>query len=177
MKLEQGLIQVYTGNGKGKTTAALGQGFRSAGRGLEVKMVQFLKSGATGELESVKKHDNFQIYRFEKERTFFWLLNDAEKAELQEEINEALAFVKKIVENNECDILILDEIMGSISNKLIKVDELLKILALKPKTMEIIMTGRNVPDQIIEAADLVTEMKEIKHYFNAGVSSRVGIED
>lgn len=178
MKLQKGLVQVYTGNGKGKTTAALGQGLRSCGRGLTVYMVQFLKSGDTGELHSIEKlQPFFKIFRFERERGFFWTLNEQEKRELKEDIERGFSFIKETVKNNACDILIIDEMMGVLGNKLLEVGEVVALLESKPETMEIIMTGRNVPQEIIDAADLVTEMREVKHYFNDGVPARVGIEE
>lgn len=177
LKLEKGLIQVYTGDGKGKTTAALGQGLRSCGRGLKVSMVQFLKSGDTGELHSVEKlHPLFEIFRFEKERGFFWTLSEREKLELKEDIDRGFSFIKGLVSNNECDVLIIDELMGVLGNRLLEVAEVVGLLESKPDTMEIIITGRNVPKEILEIADLVTEMKEIKHYFRSGVPAREGIE-
>lgn len=177
MKLEKGLVQVYTGDGKGKTTAALGQGLRSCGRGLKVCMVQFLKGSDTGELHSVEKlHPLFKIFRFEKERGFFWTLSEQEKKELKEDIDRGFEFIEGVVANNECDVLIIDELLGVLGNRLLEVDQVLKLLNTKPENMEIIITGRNAPKEIIEAADLVTEMKEIKHYFNSGIPAREGIE-
>lgn len=177
MKLKKGQVQVYTGDGKGKTTAALGQGLRSCGRGLKVCMVQFLKGGDTGELHSVKKlHPLFEIYRFEKERGFFWTLSEEEKRELKADIDKGFEFIKNVIKNGECDVLIIDELLGVIGNKLIEINDVLELLKTKPDNMEIIITGRNAPKEIIEAADLVTEMKEIKHYFKKGVHAREGIE-
>lgn len=177
MKLEKGLIQVYMGNGKGKTTAALGQGLRSCGRGLKVSMVQFLKSGDTGELHSVEKlYPLFEIFRFERERGFFWTLSEQEKHELKEDIDKGFEFIKTVVQENSCDVLIIDELLGVLENKLLEVKDVLELLKSKPDGMEIIITGRNAPGDIIDAADLVTEMREIKHYFNVGVPAREGIE-
>jgi len=177
MKLEKGLIQVYTGNGKGKTTAALGQGLRACGRGLKVCMVQFLKSGDTGELHSVEKlKPLFEIYRFERERGFFWTLSAEEKQELKKDIDKGFEFIRSVVTEKKCDILIIDELLGVLGNKLLAVDEVMELLKSKPDTMEVIITGRNVPDEIAELADLVTEMREVKHYFNKGVPAREGIE-
>jgi cob(I)alamin adenosyltransferase len=177
MMLEKGLIQVYTGDGKGKTTAALGQGLRSCGRGLKVCMVQFLKGGDTGELHSVEKlHPLFEIFRFEKERGFFWTLTEQEKQELKVDIDKGFEFIKEIIANKKCDVLIIDELLGVLGNKLLELSEVVKLLKSKPDTMEIIITGRNAPKEIIDTADLVTEMKEIKHYFNNGMSAREGIE-
>ncbi|WP_454053343.1 cob(I)yrinic acid a,c-diamide adenosyltransferase [Clostridium sp. Marseille-Q7071] len=176
-KLKEGYIQIYTGNGKGKTTAAVGLATRAAGNEFKVTMVQFLKSGSTGELESAKKLSTyFNIYRFEKPRGFFWTLNDEQKAELKEEIQEAYKFCLKVMEDKQCDILIMDEIMGALGNGLVSEEQLLELMDKKPKDIELIMTGRNVPKRIMEKANLVTEMKDIKHYFNEGVPARKGVE-
>lgn len=177
MSLEKGLIQVYTGNGKGKTTAALGQALRAVGDGLKVYMVQFLKTDDTGELNTVKKlYPDFQIFRFEKKRGFFWTLNDTEKAELKEDVECEFNFCKKVLDNHEVDILIMDEIMAVMTNGILPVEAVLEFLKNKPRDIEIILTGRNVPDEIADIADLVTEMREVKHYFNKGVNQRKGIE-
>jgi cob(I)alamin adenosyltransferase len=176
-KLKKGYIQVYTGDGKGKTTAAVGIATRAAGNEYKVIMVQFLKGGSTGELESAKKlQPYFSIHRFEKPRGFFWTLNDEEKAELKKEIQEAYEFCLKQLEERNCDILIMDEIMGALGNKLVTEEQILELMNRKPEDVELIMTGRNVPEKIIERANLVTEMKAIKHYFNEGVPARKGIE-
>ena len=106
------MIQIYTGNGKGKTTASIGQGVRAAGRGFKVYMVQFLKGTPTGELESLRKIDNFKVFRFEEKRDFVWNLNEEEIEELKKEVMNAYNFILEIVENKECDLLIMDEIMG-----------------------------------------------------------------
>lgn len=176
-KLKNGYIQIYTGNGKGKTTAALGLGLRAAGDLYKVYMVQFLKGGKTGELNSIKSLDPyFKVFRFESQRGFFWTLSEKEKGELKVEIDNAVNFTIDTLKNNSCDILILDEIMGAINNNLISEKQVLEILKAKPSDMEIIMTGRDVPMYLMEKADLVTEMKDIKHYFEKGVNAREGIE-
>lgn len=173
----KGLIQVYTGDGKGKTTAALGQGFRAVGRGFKVIMVQFLKGQDTGELISVEKlYPDFRIMRFDQSKKFFWTMSDEEKEELKGRIHEAFQFVHDTIRNYDCDILILDEIMGVIGNKLVSTEKIIKILKEKPETMEIILTGRNTPKEIMDIADLVTEMKMVKHPFQKGINARKGIE-
>ncbi|MEG0774944.1 cob(I)yrinic acid a,c-diamide adenosyltransferase [Clostridium sp.] len=176
-KLKKGYIQVYTGNGKGKTTAAVGLATRAAGNEYRVIMVQFLKGGATGELESAKKlQPYFSIHRFEKPRGFFWTLNEEEKLELKDEIQEAYRFCLKQLEEKSCDILIMDEVMGALGNNLITEEQLLELMDKKPEDIELIMTGRNVPEKIMEKANLVTEMRDVKHYFSEGVPARKGIE-
>lgn len=176
-KLEKGFVQIYTGNGKGKTTAALGLALRAAGDNFMVYMVQFLKTFKTGELESAKKlEDNFKIFRFEKKRGFFWTLKDEEKEELKAEVQKAYEFCLETLENNGCDILIMDEVMGALSNKLLTVEQVIKLINKKPDNMELVLTGRNVPEEIAEKADLITEMKDIKHYMDKGIAAREGIE-
>ncbi len=176
-QLDKGLVQVYTGESKGKTTAALGQAFRAVGSGYRVYMVQFLKGGPSGELNTVKKLEpDFQIFRFEKDRGFFWTLSDGEKEELAGEIREALDFVRKVFREESCNILILDEIMGVIHNNLISEEEVCDLIRSKPEKMELILTGRDVPQSIKEMAHLVTEMRLVKHPFEQGIGAREGIE-
>ena len=177
MKLNKGLVQVYTGNGKGKTTAAIGQGMRAYGNGLKVYMIQFLKGGPTGELKIIDElGDNFKLFRFEKQRDFVWNLNEAEKEELKLEIREGYKFILNTIKENKCDILIIDEIMGVLYNKFLTVEEVIYIIDNKPETMELILTGRDIPEEILKKSNLVTEMKCIKHYFEEGVEARKGIE-
>ena len=162
------MIQIYTGNGKGKTTASIGQGVRAAGRGFKVYMVQFLKGTPTGELESLRKIDNFKVFRFEEKRDFVWNLN----AEEIEEYN----FILEVVENKECDLLIMDEIMGVLKNGFLSVEDIVEIINRNNHDIEIIMTGRDVPKELADRADLITEMKMVKHYYEKGVPAREGIE-
>lgn len=169
------MIQIYTGDGKGKTTTAIGQGIRAVGSGMNVIMVQFLKGGKSSELNLINKIDNFNVVQFEKERDFFWNLNDEEKEELRKEVKEAYTYCCDIVKNNKCDMLILDEVMGVLSNKLLDENDILNMITLDTN-VEIILTGRNAPKEIVERADLVTEMKCIKHYFDKGIEARKGIE-
>ncbi|KNF07071.1 putative cob(I)yrinic acid a c-diamide adenosyltransferase [Gottschalkia purinilytica] len=176
MKLKQGLIQVYTGNGKGKTTAAIGLGIRALGRGLKVYMVQFLKTSDTGELHVIKNLDGFDIFRFERPRGFFWTLSDSDKIELQKDIDKAMEFVKETIKNNSCDLLILDEVMGAIGNGLIDKNELISLLKSKHESMEIVLTGRNVPQEIAEIANYISEINPVKHSFDEGIPARKGIE-
>ncbi|OPZ94046.1 MAG: Cob(I)yrinic acid a,c-diamide adenosyltransferase [Firmicutes bacterium ADurb.Bin419] len=175
--MEKGLIQVYTGEGKGKTTAAIGQGIRAYGRGKTVYMVQFLKSSETGELLTLKNLEpDFKVFRFEKKRGFIWSLGEAEIEELKAEISRAFDFVKETFKAGACEVLILDEIMAVISNRLVKIDDVLDIIKNKPENIELILTGRDVPTEIIEAADYVSQIGCIKHPFEKGIAAREGIE-
>ena len=175
--MDRGYIQIYTGNGKGKTTAALGQGLRAVGRGLKVIMVQFLKGWHTGELESIKKiAPDFNIIRFAETKKFLSEMEHDEKLKLKEDLSYEIEKLYNFMQGDFCDILILDEIMGAINGGLIEVEDVCKIMDKKPDSLELIMTGRNVPEAIAQRADLITEMKMIKHYADEGVPARKGIE-
>ncbi|HLO26886.1 MAG TPA: cob(I)yrinic acid a,c-diamide adenosyltransferase [Geobacteraceae bacterium] len=175
MKLQQGCIQVYTGSGKGKTTAALGLALRAAGRELMVCMVQFMKGGGPyGEHLAAPRLSPFlTIIQTGREG---WVNKDNPDPEDKRLAAEALETAKNVLTGGRYDLVILDEINGAVSFGLISVDEVLALMALKPPEVELVLTGRNADERIIEAADLVTEMREIKHYYKAGVTSRIGIE-
>jgi len=173
-RLEQGLVQVYTGNGKGKTSAAFGVALRAMGRGLKVYVVQFIKGGFDyGELYVVDKLPNLKLKAFGRGRFVTEKPPNKEDVKLSE---EALALAEQVVKNGEYDIVILDEINVALNLKLISLEKVLELIKNKPKHVELILTGRYAPSEIIETADLVTEMKEVKHPFNKGYKAREGIE-
>ncbi|HOQ17302.1 MAG: cob(I)yrinic acid a,c-diamide adenosyltransferase [Epulopiscium sp.] len=175
--MEKGLIQVYCGDGKGKTTAAIGQGIRAVGQGLKVIMIQFLKIPSSGEINVLKNLEpDFKIFHFERPRRFFWELNEEEKNELKNDILNGINFAKKVLDTKECDMLILDEILGVIENSLFEEDELCRILDNKPDEIEIILTGRKVTEKIEERAHYVSWIQEKKHPFQSGIKARKGIE-
>lgn len=173
-KLEQGLVQVYTGEGKGKTTAALGLALRALGRGLKVFMLQFLKGDDTGELHAGRLFGD----RLTIEQTGlkgFIRRGHIAAADVQR-AKEALRRAREILVSGEYDLVILDEINVALYFELISSNEVLQLLHDRAPKVEVVLTGRYAPQEIIAAADLVTEMKNIKHYYHAGVPARVGIE-
>jgi cob(I)alamin adenosyltransferase len=175
MKLEQGLIQVYTGNGKGKTTASLGLALRAVGRELMVCMIQFMKGGGPyGEQFAAQKLAPFLTVIQTGRPGWVNKDNPAEKDKAL--AAEALELARKAVTGGEYDLVILDEVNGAVSMGLLPVEGLLELMRDKPQNVELVLTGRNAHEKVIEAADLVTEMCEIKHYDKAGVKARVGIE-
>lgn len=175
--METGLVQVYYGNGKGKTTAAIGQGIRATGKGLKVIMLQFLKGGVSGELNTLAKLEpDFKVFRFEKERGFYFTLSETEKDELKMEIINALKFAKKVLDTKECDLLILDEILGVVENGIISEEELKIFIKNRPKHIELILTGRKLPNSLVEDIDYISEIVQIKHPYEKGISAREGIE-
>ncbi len=181
-KLKRGYVQVYTGDCKGKTTAALGLAFRALGHGFKIHMIQFLKGKGTdrmawseyGEWISARKFgDQFIIEPFGRPEFVNPKHPKPEDIELAKKgVERALEIMKK----NEVDILILDELNVAYMFNLISPDDILKILNNKPDDMELIITGRGAPKELMEKADLVTEMKEIKHYYYQGIDARKGIE-
>jgi cob(I)alamin adenosyltransferase len=175
MKLAQGQIQVYTGNGKGKTTAALGLALRAAGRELMVCMIQFMKGGGPyGEhLAAPRLAPYLTIIQTGREG---WVNRDNPDPEDIRLAREALEMADEALTGGRYDLVILDEINGAVSFGLIDVDDLLALMAKKPPAVELVLTGRNAADRVEAAADLVTEMREVKHYYKAGVPSRIGIE-
>ncbi len=172
----EGLIQVYTGDGKGKTTAAFGLAIRAAGRGLKVAIVQFLKTDVTGELFSIEKIGEIKFIRVNTNSKFTWEMNDEELTALAAETKEGFNTARKLAQSNEYDLLIMDEFIHSIHKEYVEKEEVIRFLKNRPLGLEVVMTGRNAPDWLIEIADLVTEMKCIKHPMQEGVPARIGIE-
>jgi cob(I)alamin adenosyltransferase len=169
----KGYIQVYTGDGKGKTTAALGLALRAAGAGLKVYFAQFVKGTKYSEHNSLLRfEDVITVTQFG--RTCF-IRGAPDKKDIQAAMT-GLEEVKRVVLSGDYDVVILDEVNIAIWYKLFQVDDLLDLIGKKPPHVEIVITGRNADPRIIEAADLVTEMKELKHYYKKGVSARDGIE-
>lgn len=175
MKLERGCVQVYTGNSKGKTTAALGLAFRAVGRGLKVVMIQFMKGGGPyGEhIAAERLAPDLTIIPTGREG---WVNKDNPAKEDITLAENALTLAKEKLLSGEYDLVILDEVNGAIGFGLIPVEDVLELISLRPATVELVLTGRNADPRIIEVADLVTEMVEIKHYYKAGVPARIGIE-
>lgn len=171
-QLRKGFVQVYTGGGKGKTTAALGLALRALGQGLRVYMIQFLKKGFKyGEISALKRFPNFKIAQFG--RGAYLKKTTGRDVELA---GKALEHAKEVVRSRKYNIVILDEVNMAMSLKLIRVDEVVSLIESKPAKVELILTGRGAPPEIIEKADLVTEMVEVKHPISQGVLARRGVE-
>ncbi|MBI5483782.1 MAG: cob(I)yrinic acid a,c-diamide adenosyltransferase [Deltaproteobacteria bacterium] len=174
MALERGCTQVYTGNVKGKTTASLGLALRAVGRGLKVCVFQFIKGGGPyGEhLLAEKLAPLLTIIQTGRPG---WV-NTKDITDDRCVAQEALLKAKALLASGDYDIFICDEINGAVGFGLIDVEQVLELITLKPERVELVLTGRNADERVIEAADLVTEMREIKHYYKAGVPARSGIE-
>ncbi len=171
----KGFIQVYTGNGKGKTTASLGLAVRAAGHGLRTVIIQFMKGWIDyGELNGVAMLSPFVEIHQAGRDTFVDRNNpDPEDVRLA---REGWELAKAVVLGRKADIVVLDEINCAVDFGLLPLVEILDLLRGKPDGMEIVLTGRGAPQEIVAIADLVTEMREIKHYYGKGIDARVGVE-
>jgi cob(I)alamin adenosyltransferase len=168
----KGYVQVYTGNGKGKTTASLGLAIRAAGAGLKVYIVQFLKKGDYSEIKALSKFDNITIKQY-------GLGKFVKGKPSSDDIAAGKAGYLKLCEilrNKKYDVVIAEEANVAVMCNLFSEKELLALIEMKPANTELVITGRGATPKIIKKADLVTEMKEIKHYYKQGVTARVGIE-
>jgi len=169
-----GLLQVYTGDGKGKTTAALGLTLRAWGRGLRVCVIQFMKKGEDyGEILAVRKLEGIELYQFGSDRLITRASVHPEDIELA---HRALSFAEGAMTSGEYDVIVLDEINVALFFGLVSPSEVLSVLRKRKEGVEVIMTGRNAPPEIIEEADLVTRMVAEKHPYDKGVIARAGIE-
>lgn len=176
---QHGYIQIYTGNGKGKTTASLGLAMRALGRKWKVLIIMFTKGGDNyGELTSFRKlseeiNQNLTIVQAGLDRIIYAHNKNSND---EKEIKKGWELAKKAILSNEYQLIILDEINIAIDLDILDVNEVLEVLKNKPKTMEIVLTGRNAHKKVVEIAHLVSEIKPVKHYWNTGVVARKGIE-
>jgi cob(I)alamin adenosyltransferase len=171
--MEKGYVQVYTSNGKGKTTASIGLAVRAAGAGLTTHIIQFMKQGDYSEIKALARFsdlitiENFGLSHF---------INGKPSPEDIRVARNGLKRAMEVVTSGKVNLVILDEANVAVSRGLFSVQELLDIVRKKPESMELVITGRGADPAIVEAADLVTEMTCIKHYYTQGVPARVGIE-
>jgi cob(I)alamin adenosyltransferase len=174
-RLPRGLIQVYTGDGKGKTTCALGLALRAVGRGFKVYMVQFMKGRETGEarVAAARLAPDMTLRSFGRPGLVNLRAPDPEDlARLQ----EAWDLARELILAGNYDVVILDEVNLALSFNLLPQEEVFQVLRQRPTWVEVVLTGRQAPPDLVELADLVTEMRPVKHYYQAGVKARRGIE-
>jgi cob(I)alamin adenosyltransferase len=170
----KGLVQVFTGNGKGKTTAALGTVLRAAGHGLKVYIVFFLKGDyARGEFSALERFPNVEVSR----SGFRRFVDPAHiTPEEKEAAGQAFAAARRAVTGGRYDLVVLDELNVAIGYNLVGLDEVIRLIEEKPPHVELIITGRHAADRLVEMADLVTEMVKVKHPYDKGIKARKGIE-
>lgn len=173
MTADHGCIHIYTGNGKGKTTAAIGQGIRAVGHGLTVYMIQFMKGRRYSELNTLEKIPGFTIKQFGRDE----FVNKQKPDQIDIDLaHQGLHHATQIITANKHDLVILDEINVAIDYHLIPLQDVLTLLDHKPPAMDLILTGRFAPPELIQKADLVSEILEIKHPYQQGTPCREGID-
>jgi len=171
--LRKGIIHVYTGPGKGKTTAALGLGLRASGAGFKVHMLQFMKGRRYSEIDAIENIPNFTISQHGRDE--FVSKENPEQIDI-DLAKDGFEEAKKFVKSGKYDVVILDEINVAVDYNLIPVDDVLKLIEEKPEKLELVLTGRYAHPEIVKIADLVTEMLEIKHPYQQGVKARKGVD-
>ena len=174
MKTTKGYTHLYTGNGKGKTTASLGLALRALGAGFTVAIIQFMKSGESSEFHALKRFgEQVRTAHFGRKGFIFGEPSEEDRALGK----KALEAARHPLNDKNYDMVILDEAAVAASYGIVAIDDLLNIIKNKPPQCELVITGRNADPRLIEAADLVTEMREVKHYYARGVEARKGIEE
>lgn len=172
----RGCLHIYCGDGKGKTTAAVGLAVRAAGCGGKVLMVRFLKTDDSGEVEGLSWIPGITVCPCRKTFGFFWSMTEEQKKEAAIYYQSLLEETWQQALNGQYDMLVLDEIMAACNNGLVAETRLMELLDTKPETLEVVLTGRNPSEALKERADYVSEIKKIKHPFDSGVPARKGIE-
>jgi cob(I)alamin adenosyltransferase len=176
MENNSGLIHLYCGDGKGKTTAALGLAVRAAGSGFRVLVVQFLKSHRTGELAVMENIPNIEVIRGKEGAAFSFSMTEEEKEKTRLVHDDNLKTAIILAASGKCDMLILDEAVGAYARGLLDQGALEVFVRSKPEELELVLTGRNPAEWMIDCADYVSEIKKIKHPYEKGIPARVGIE-
>lgn len=174
--MKQGLVHVYCGDGKGKTTAAVGLAVRAAGRGMKVLFMQFLKGGESGEVGVLSALDGVKVIRGNPSGKFSFQMDARERQRTYDFHCKNLLTAVEDAREKACDLVILDEVIGALAAELVDEDLLRDFVLGKPDGLELVLTGRNPPDWMLDAADYVTEMRKEKHPFDQGTTAREGIE-
>lgn len=174
--MQNGQIHIYCGDGKGKTTAAVGLGVRACGCGKRVLLVQFLKGDSSSERDILRNIPNFTVMDVPQTIKFTFQMDEAELAKTAALCENMLKQAINAAQKDDCDLLILDEVFGTLSCSLLNVDTLLEFIRKKPEKLELVLTGRDPSREFLNLADYVTEMKKIKHPYDKGMSARKGIE-
>ena len=175
--MEKGLVKIYFGEGKGKSTSSMGRALVCAGEEKEVFVIQFLKGKMTGSLDYLKRLEpEIKVFRFEREEAFYEDLSDEEKQEEKVNILNGYNFAKKVLSIGECDVLILDEILASCNYGMVRETSVVEFLQNRPEKLEVVLTGRNPSETFLELADYVSEICMRRHPYEKGIPARRGIE-
>lgn len=163
--MDKKIVQVYYGNGKGKTTAAVGQCIRAASLGYEVIIIQFLKGRDAEEFSFLSKLEpDIKLFRFEKAKESYIDLTEEEQLEEKKNILNGMNFARKVIETGECDVLVLDEILGLVDLGLITIEDIIKLINLRDDYYKLVFTGLNMPEELIEHVDMISKIEQIKGF-------------
>jgi len=174
--MEKGLIHIYCGDGKGKTTAAIGLAVRAAGAGKKVLIARFLKNDRSAELVSLKKIPGITVLPIEKEFGFIRKEDNPVRQEAARYYGAYFEMAVRVAQQEGFDLLVLDEINAAVKLKIVEKDRLTEFLEKKPKSLEVVLTGRDPAPEICSMADYISEIKKIRHPFDEGIYARPGIE-
>ena len=168
------MLHIYCGDGKGKTTCAMGLAVRAAGHGRKVVVAQFLKGSNSGERITLTSNPNVTCLPVPETIKFIFMMNEQEKAEASAEMTASFRQAAEL--SRDADLLVLDELCGAVSTGMIALDEILAFLDSRPESLEVVITGRDPAPELQERADYITEMRKVKHPFDQGVTAREGVE-
>lgn len=171
-----GMIHIYDGTGKGKTTAGVGLAIRCAGHGFPVLYSQFLKDGSSGEISVLRRISEITVLVCEKKFGFTFLMNDQQKKEAKQYYSNLFQKIVTTAREKHCRLLVMDEILDACASGMVEEKELVDFLKNRPSDMEVVLTGRNPSEQLVQMADYITDMRKEKHPFDRGIKAREGIE-
>lgn len=174
--IQRGLVHLYCGDGKGKTTAAFGLALRCAGHKEQVVIAQFLKDGRSGECRIMRELPNVCLFSANPTGKFTFQMTEEDKRQTTLALNECMQKAAQVASSLSARILILDEILAAITGGFIKCDDVLALLQSRPAQMEVVLTGRNPPQALIDYADYISKISKVKHPFDEGIKAREGIE-
>lgn len=173
---QTGLVHIYTGNGKGKTTASVGLTIRAHAHGLRIMFVQFLKNGLSGEVGILRQLSNVRVYSGQADMKFTYQMGDDDKSKARELHQHFFETAAAAARSNDIDLLVFDEVFGAISTQLLDADEVFDFIRTKPKNLELVLTGRDPEPRFLDLADYISEVNCIAHPYDKGILAREGID-
>lgn len=174
--MEKGLLHIYHGDGKGKTTAAVGLAVRAAGAGMRVAFIQLMKDGTSAELDMLRRIDRIEVYAIKNTYGFTWNMSDDDRIKLRMRNDKALKAMIKAAKEELYQVLVVDEMMSAYQGGFVDKASVLELMQLCKGITELVFTGRNPAKELLDRADYITEMKNVRHPYEKGITARAGIE-